>query len=432
MGRFPYDDPSCGWIETLPPLPLPRQLVGKHRVDCAVIGAGFAGLAAARRLVELRPDWRIAVLEAQRCGFGASGRSSGFIVDLAGFIAAMPEPHADTFIRLSRSGIDQLRELVKRHGIACDWDESGFMHAAASPGGERSLAALRRWLSQREEPHVDLDVIALRQQIGTTYYRDAVLLPGSVQVQPAALIHGLAKNLPQQIDLFESSPIRQCLCGAPHILVGDEGRVIAKRLILTVNAYAPRLGFLRRRIFPLHTFGSLSHPLSQSQLAKLGSANTWGILAQDPLGSTVRLTADRRLLVRNTLRYSPRLKVSRRWVEHAGDCHRRALLARFPQLADLSFEHTWSGVMAASPSPYPFFGPVAKNAVATGGFSGAGIAMGTISGRLLADLLLAESPPLLDDRLRLPQPRWIPPEPFLSPGIRLRLAWMIRRSGADV
>ncbi len=90
--------------------------------------------------------------------------------------------------------------------------------------------------------------------------------------------------------------------------------------------------------------------------------------------------------------------------------------------------------MGVSPNHYPFFGRLGGDRdhprlVAAGGFTGAGIAMGTVSGRLLADLVTGTGSQLLEDRLRLPGPRWIPPEPFLTPGIRLRVAWMNAAAG---
>ena len=87
--RLPCDDDGCGWSALLPALPPPRTLSGGQRADVAIIGAGFTGLAAARRWATLRPQARVAVLDAQRVGAGASGRNSGFIVDLPHYVPAI-------------------------------------------------------------------------------------------------------------------------------------------------------------------------------------------------------------------------------------------------------------------------------------------------------------------------------------------------------
>jgi hypothetical protein len=106
--RTPDDDAGSGWLAMLPPRTDVVRVDGETRVDCAVIGAGFTGVAMARRLNELRPEWRTVVVDAQTVGFGASGRSSGVILDLNHRAASMPPTERDAYRRLSRSGIEEL------------------------------------------------------------------------------------------------------------------------------------------------------------------------------------------------------------------------------------------------------------------------------------------------------------------------------------
>lgn len=213
--HLPQDDSDCGWIAALPPLPPARRLAGEQSADCAVVGAGFTGLAVARRLAELRPSWRIAVVDAQRAGFGASARSSGFVVDLAHFIARMDFAASQRYVGLCRLGIAQLREAARAHAIACDWDESGWLHVAAGEAAARDLPGLRAWLDRLGEPYSWLEQGELAALLGTPFYRVGVRLPGSVLVQPAALVRGLAGSLPGNVDLFEESPVRTITRGAP-------------------------------------------------------------------------------------------------------------------------------------------------------------------------------------------------------------------------
>ncbi|MEM7584695.1 MAG: FAD-binding oxidoreductase [Acidobacteriota bacterium] len=436
LRRPPVDEGSCCWLEGLARASV-RRVQGSSTAHTVVVGAGFTGLAAARRMAELRPASRIVLVDARRAGDGASGRSSGFLVDLASFIAAMPRRHADRFIRLSRAGIAELRRCVHEHRIACDWDDRGTIHAAAGEAGMSSLTRLSDWLAARGETFQRLSSETLATITGSRFYRAGIRLPGSVIVQAGALVRGLATNLPKNVELLENSPVHAIgggnESGEPggmwRVFAGD-GSIRTPRVILALNGYSAGLGLLPCRVFPLLTFGSLTQALTADQQARLGGEREWGILAQDPMGSSVRRTRDQRLLIRNTVHYQPGFRAGSRWHRKAVRSHRLALERRFPELAELELAGTWSGVMGISPNAYPFFGRLAPNLVTTAGFTACGIAMGTISGRLLADQLLAQQSDLLADRLSLPGPSWIPPEPFLSVGLPLVMARKNALAGA--
>lgn len=425
IGELGREDPEGGWLLGLPPPPPARRLVTVERVEHAVLGAGFTGLAIARRLAELRPGARIALLEARRAGGGASGRSSGFLVDRAHFIARMEPAVSRRYRGLCLSGIEALRGMVRRYSIPCDWDESGWLHAAATGPGLAELPGLRAWLERLDEPFEWLDAAALRSITGSHLYRAGIRLPGSVLVQAAALARGLADALPENVELYEESPVREILRRNGRFrLEAGAGAIEADRLFLATNGYTPALGFLRRRVFPLVTFGSLTRPLTAAEQERLGGEREWGLLSEDPMGSTVRRTRDQRILIRNTVRYLPRFIAGEETLEAARSLHRRAFVARFPVLQEVEFEHTWSGVMGASPNRGHCFGEIAPGLFAAAGYTGAGIAMGTTAGLLLAGLALREGCALLEDMLSLPEPTRLPPQPFLGFGIRWRVARM--------
>ena len=123
---MPHD--HCGWWHLLPPPPPPRRLEREVQADCVVVGAGFTGLAVACRLAELRPGWQIALLEAQRAGFAASGRNSGFAGALSHRDPEVDREGAMRVVRLSRAGVAWLRKRVEENAIACDWSECGRIH----------------------------------------------------------------------------------------------------------------------------------------------------------------------------------------------------------------------------------------------------------------------------------------------------------------
>ncbi len=452
---LPRDDDSCGWLHltaTDGASPEPRPLTpleGDERADAVVIGAGFTGLAAARRLAELGSGRRVVLLDAQRAGHGASGRSSGFVVDVAYFTTAMEPEDAERHIRLSRTGIEILRRQVDEHRIECAWDDAGWIHAAAGACGLRDLETMASWLAERGEAFEDLDRDGMERITGSRFYRRGLRLPGRPLLQPAALVRGLADALPAGVELCEGSPVQaiertESRRGRPDgwRIETAAGSVTAPRAILAVNGYAPTLGALGRRIFPLVTFGSLTRPLTDDEAKELSGAAEWGLLAQDPLGSSLRRTRDRRLLVRNTLHYSRNLHVGTAVRERARRMHLRALGRRWPGLFDAEggaggngrigldgLEHTWAGVMGASASRRHLFERLDDGLYAAAGFTGAGIALGTVAGELLAEWSEDLDSPLLRDMRHLPGPRRTPPEPLLSLGIRWKVARMNASAG---
>jgi glycine/D-amino acid oxidase-like deaminating enzyme len=429
--RLPNDDDACGWTALLPPMPPARRLRAAERADCVVIGAGFTGLAAARRLATLRSDWRIAILEAQRVGGGASGRNSGFVVDLPHYAPARGLEGNLRLLRLGRAGLERLREEVRGHAIDCDWTERGRLHAAAGDAGMRALDRFTAGAAALGEPVEALDRATLVRLIGTDYYRAGARTRGTAMVQPAALVRGLARSLPRNVDLFEESPVCALHRGAGFRLESRAGSLTAARLFVTTNGFTPALGLLRDRLFPLLTFASLTRPLTGDEAAALGGEPVWGLVSELPMGTTLRRLRDGRLLIRNTVRYRPSLGSDADYRRRVRARHRDSLCARFPMLGAVPFEHTWGGVMGASANGAHFFGRLAPNLFAAAGYNGVGVAMGTICGALLADLALGAESTLLADVQALPGPDWIPPGPALGVGVRATLAYLSKKARGE-
>ncbi len=260
VGILPNDDDSCGWYHNLPPPPPATPLTGEHGFDHVVLGAGFTGLAAARRLAEHLPEREIALIDAQRVGYGASGRNSGFIIDLPHSFAdadhggALARDRAE--MRLNNYAIETLRGLVETHGIDCQWGERGKFHAAVEDKGRRDLDGFRRSLDRLGASYRDLDAAALSAEIGTGYYREAIHTPGCVLIQPAALARGLGATLPGNLRLFEDSPVTELDTGAEIVLHTPQGRIRTKSLLLTNNGFAGQFGFQGNRLIPIMTFGA--------------------------------------------------------------------------------------------------------------------------------------------------------------------------------
>lgn len=431
MTRPPHDDDRCGWWSLLPPPDPPRRLVGDVAADCVVVGAGFTGLAIARQLARRRPGWQIALVEGQRAGYGASGRNSGFAGVLTHLDPSGDREDALRLARLCRAGVAALRSVVEERAIQCDWSECGRLHAAVEGHALRNLDGLFRILDATDETYAALDRAELEAATGTSHYRSGVHIGSTVLLQPSALARGLAAALPENVALYEDSPVRGILRQKGWRIESSRGSARAARAFLALNGYSASLGVLRRRVFPLLTFASLTRRLEARELALAGDREQWGLVSEDRMGTTLRRTRDGRLLVRNSVRYAPSLRVSKRARGRLCAAHARALAVRWPGLAHVELEYSWAGVMGMTLNQAHFFGRLGPDLYASLGYNGTGVAKGTASGTLLADHALGEDSALLRDLQALQRPAWLPPEPFLGIGVRAAVGFLQRRAGRE-
>ncbi|MCE8023191.1 NAD(P)/FAD-dependent oxidoreductase [Billgrantia aerodenitrificans] len=434
---LPQNDGRCGWYEMLPTPPPASPLRGRAKADWVVLGAGLAGLAAARRLAELQPDAAIALVDARRVGFGAAGRNSGFMIDLPHDLSSHDytgDRHKDLQqIRLNRGAIDYMRGIVKRYAIDCDWREQGKLHGAAEARGERALEAFARGLTTLGEPYRLLDAREMQAVTGTGFYRAGLHAPGCVMVQPAALSRGLGETLPENVQLYEDTAVREIRVGKPHVLVTDQGQLTAPGLILANNAYAAHFGALglKGRILPVYTYGSLTRELSRPEIAALGGEESWGLIPADPMGTTVRRLSNGRICIRNSFTYNPNVKASANQLARVRAAHWRSFVRRFPMLTGVSLEYTWGGALCLSRNGGTPFGELAPGVFSAVCQNGLGLTRGTIAGKLIAEYALGVESELLDIMLNQPKPVGNPPEPLLGIGVRSTLAWKEWQAGIE-
>ncbi|MDA5562347.1 FAD-binding oxidoreductase [Cobetia sp. MMG027] len=429
---LPQDDGSNGWYHQLETRFDANELKHDKQVDWLVIGAGFTGLAAARRLGELRPDSSVVLLEALRVGQGASGRNSGFVIDLPHKrdLEGHDDARKQHQLKLNRQAIADLGHHVERFGIECGWSIEGKYQGAV---GERGLAFLTHYeqcLKALDYPYERLDREALATRLGTRHYASAIYTAGGALMQPAALVRGLADSLPANVTLHEQTPVTSLTREAGGwIATTQAGSVRAKKVILASNIYSGQFGFLRNRMLPVMTFASMTRPLTHAE--RRGFLNRqWGLTPADHAGTTLRMTDDFRLMVRNQYRYVPKYHDDLNEREAIRQGHRESFLARYPQLAHVPFESTWGGACGLSTNFEPWFGKVADGAWMTGIHQSVGVGRGTISGRLLAEMALGEDSELLSSMLAITgKPGRNPPQPFLGVGVRARMrhaAWASR------
>jgi len=431
----PADDNGCGWFHLSPPRQPRAAHQGRSEARWVVLGAGFTGLAAARQLALHHPDDEVILVDAQEVGFGASGRNSGFAIDLphdigaADYIGDLPTARMNLKLNLRAQAI--LRELINQHGIDCQIRPDGKYQAAVENKGLAVLEAYRSGLEKLGQPYQMIDARDLPEHFGTTFYRKALYTPGTQLLQPAALAKGLADSLPGNVTLHERTTITHIEQGRRITLKHANGEIVADQLLLTNNAFASYFGFLPGRLLPIFTYASMTRPLTEDEQARLGGKNTWGIIPADPFGSTLRRTPDQRLLVRNSFSFNADGRANPRHIARAGRQHRDSFERRFPMLSGMAFEYTWGGSMCLSRNHLSHFGTLAPNVHAALCCNGLGITRGTATGTLLADWLSGEHDELIDFLLGSAGPNRNPPEPLLSAGVNLNLHWGQRRAGLE-
>lgn len=431
----PNDDALCGWYHTAPARQARPAHCGEKKTRWAVVGAGYTGLAAARQLALNFPDDEIVLIEAQEVGFGTAGRNAGFAIDLPHDIGADDYigdiDIARTTLQLNRLGQTMLRTLVETHGIDCHMRPSGKYQAAVEQRGIAVLDAYRRGLDKLGEPYEVISGQDLPRHIGTEFYRQALFTPGTMLMQPSALVKGLADSLPANVTLYENTAITEVEYGDTVLLKHGRGRIVADKLILANNAFGARFGFLKHTVLPMYLYASLSRPLTAAEQAALGGQPFWGVIPADPFGSTVRRTHDNRILVRNSFSFNPGQQSRPDCLARFAGNHRASFARRFPMLPDVGFDYTWSGSLALTHNHNGFFGQLAPHVYGALFCNGLGVTRGTVTGALLADMVAGKRHELTDFLLATSGPSTLPPEPFLSLGVNARLWWGQRQAGLE-
>ena len=427
-----------GWAEFLPertPNPICKGLLRNRWV---IVGAGLTGLACARRLATLHPDDEIILLDARSVAQAASGRNSGYAVVNSHFGGGLDVEQFDNYKRinrLNRAGHDILREQVRSYNIDCEWHEHGFFHTVADDASLKEVGYFTNYLEDLEIPHTVLDQSVLAEKLGTEWYQSGIHVHEGTLVQPASLVYGLANSLPKNVTLFENSPVlnsvKKKATSKPFKLQTPDATIIADKVIVTTNFEATKIGLNKRHILGSTLSGSFTRKLTKAELDSLGSLKQWGVLSLHAAGATVRLTQDGRLCLRNTAEYYAGRLMSDQMLVKRREVHRQAFDNRFPQLRDVPFETSWSGVEGVSRNMTNFFENPEKGLYLAGGFNGSGVSRGTAFGTAMAEYASGGQSNLINDCLASPKAQWMPPRPLLDVGARFALGKMFKDVGRD-
>lgn len=433
--RLPIHTGPAGWEAILPPAPPRAVLRGDQSCDVAIIGAGFAGLSAARKLRQIAPDAKVIVLDAGRVAEGGAGRNSGFMIDLpheltSSDYAGAGEARDKVLTRLNRFAIDWAAAAVQDYAILKGYfQRAGKINAAASDVGMRANASYAAHLAALNEPHEMLDAKAMREITGSAYYKGGLFTPGTAMLQPAGYIRGLAEGLDRDgVTILERSPVlRFEAVAAGWRLQGQDGSVTAAKVILANNGHLESFGFKQGRLMHIMLNACMTEEIPADALRALGGHDTWGATPADPMGATVRRVSTaqggNRIVIRQGGYYRPDMQTSAADLARVTRKMREKFEARFPALTGVRFEYAWSGHLCLSKNAVSVMRALEPGLFSACVQNGLGTARGTLTGIAAAELACGQTSQITDFFLAEAEPARLPPHPFDSVGANLYLRW---------
>ena len=420
-----FDHETRGWVDLIPLRKPQPNLTSNLDARWLVIGAGYTGLSCARRLAELNPNEKIVLLDAREVGQSASGRNSGYVVAHSHFSGGYQKDQLGQYERIDRinqAGLESLKSIINKSHIHCDFKESGIYHMAADLSSSLECDYFIDYLEKREIKHTPLAQDQIHLELGTKWYQKGVKVHNGALVQPAQLVFGLADNLPNNVELYENSPVIDMRLGKINTLRTPNSTIRAENVIMACN-YEPLVsGQQKQRVVGVTLSGSITRVLTQDEMETLGSETSWGILSLHSGGATVRLTKDKRISIRNTAEYNNHRLLRIGQLKARQKIHRQAFDNRFPELSHVPFEHLYSGVEGVTANKTNIFKRLSSNLYFAGCYNGSGITKGTAFGIAVADLACGHDGELVSDCLGIEKAKWLPPRPFIHLG-----AWYVTK-----
>ncbi|MCP5285499.1 MAG: FAD-binding oxidoreductase [Burkholderiaceae bacterium] len=402
-------------------------LSGSIHCDVAVVGGGLAGLCAT---LDLRArGFDVALLEAREIGFGASGRNGGQAIhglacDQDIIEAQLGLDEAKRVWAMSLEALDLLRARIGEHQIACDWRD-GYLGLATS---ERKGRALAEWADRIESvygfPLTRIAPNEMAHWIASPRFHSGVHDPRSGHLHPLKYTYGLAAAAQRAgVRLYEGSPVQSLQPASDHALLRTPaGEVHARQVLLAGNVYlqdiapglAPHLG---PRIMPVGTYIACSEPLDEARATALVPSRS-AVCDTDFVLDYFRTTDDHRML------YGGRVSYSTVTPSDLPESMRRRMVATFPQLEGVKVDYAWGGFVDITMNRAPDFGrlPDAPNVYYLQGFSGHGLALTGLAGRLVAEAMAGDAG-RFDTFARLKHRAFPGGRALRTPALVLGMAW---------
>lgn len=371
-----------------PPPPRPR-LEEDQEADFCVVGGGYAGLSAALHLA--RAGHAVVLLEAQRVGWGASGRNGGQVgtgqrLDQFELEKRFGNDKARALWDVSEAAKALVRALSQQEGVACDYTP-GIVYA----DHKRNYVSHNRAYVDHLRKSYGYDRISfldraqLSAQIGTDVYFAGSLDWGAAHINPLKFALGLARLAEAAgVKIFEDAEVTGIERGGTVEVVTHRGRVRAGRVLLATNGY---LGALEpdvaARVMPINSYIVATEPMEADRAEAL-IPHRVAVADSRFVVNYYRLSADNRML------FGGRESYGYRFPADIASATRARMLSIYPNLADLKIDYAWGGTLGITLSRLPYFARLAPNILTASGFSGHGVALATLGGKLMAEALLGQ------------------------------------------
>jgi glycine/D-amino acid oxidase-like deaminating enzyme len=415
-----FDENRSIWLADKEPYVEAPPLDRDVRADVAIVGGGFTGISTAYHLSKRFPDKRVVLLEARTIANGASGRNGGQMLNwVHGFDVKSPL-EARRIYDATRETIDGILAIIAEHRLDVPHRRDGHLEVLTSARAAELAHKTLESLGEAGLPLRFLDRAGIDERIELQGVAGAVFDPLSGQIDGVALLRGLRPVLEERgVGIFESTPVLRIREGGTISIETPRAKVESDAVVLATNAYSPHLGYFRHAIVPLHSLAIGTEPLDPDEWARRGWKS--GVNFTDDRGrlSYGTLTATGRVIFgggsNSAYHYGFGNRTSfdpppGRGVEDM----RRQLLSYLPRLEGVRVTHRWSGPVALTLSRLCTMGVRGRhrNVLYAVGYSGHGVTMANLAGRVLTDLFCGTDEkwrglPFLERR-----PRFIPPEPF--------------------
>jgi len=409
------------WLDAYGPYNPNLPLEGDLKVDLAIIGGGFTGLSTAYHVMKNQPGMKVAVLEAEVIGYGASGRNGGFSMTLFGLEPAVTkalfgQQRTVEAHRYMERAVDYVDALIKEHNIQSDYWFPGFLRAATTPGYVKRIQHDLDILTSMGITGIQwIDANKIRSEVDSPLFLGGWWEPRSGLLDPAKQVRELKRiALERGALIFEETPVAEIKRESMFELKTPGGRVTAEKVVFATNAYSHLIPQLHSKQVPAFTHMVVTEPLPPEKLEKIGWHNRQGIEDARNFVHYFRLTKDNRLAMGGSdvsITYG-------RDMNH--DLNGRVfadleedVISLFPILKGIKFTHHWGGPVSVPVDMAPAIGWIGdQRAVYSLGCVGHGVSMTHLNGCTLADLVLEKQTDLTSvwfvNRRTIP---W-PPEPL--------------------